>query len=150
MSTTTMNRIFSRCNVIMCMSCGVEADKLIGDEQVRALGDALKTNTTLTELWLLSEQKRERLQGSTAREQDKLDCMRFWKACNFGVEGARALGDALKTNTGLIKLDLQGEHQDHNEAQSQLNSWQNGVLETSGLVMKERVRWVMRSRQAQL
>ena len=35
----------------------------------------------------------------------------------IGVEGARALGDALKTNTTLTQLSLHGEQQDHKETQ---------------------------------
>ena len=37
----------------------------------------------------------------------------------IGAEGARGLGDALKTNTTLTKLDLEGEQQGHKETQQE-------------------------------
>ena len=70
----------------------------------------------------------------------------------IGVEGARALGDALKKNTTLTKLWLNGKQQDHNEAQqeSKASTMACGVAgQATGLVMKERVHWAMPSRQAQ-
>ena len=35
----------------------------------------------------------------------------------IGDEGARGLGEALKTNTTLAELDLSGEPQDHKKTQ---------------------------------
>ena len=46
-----------------------------------------------------------------------------WTENKIGAEGARVLGDALKTNTTLTELDLGGEQQDelttHSQAQAQ-------------------------------
>ena len=60
----------------------------------------------------------------------------------IGGEGARGLGDALKTNTTLTELRLGGEQQDHNEAQQESKastSARGGTGQATGLVMKERV-----------
>ena len=70
----------------------------------------------------------------------------------IGDEGACALGDALKTNTTLTALDLQGEQQDHKETrqESKASTMARGVTEqTTRSVMNERVHWVMHSKQTQ-
>ena len=79
----------------------------ITGEGARGLGDALKTNTTLTELGLGCEQQDHM---ETQREQDKRHgswC--DWAGNGIGAEDVCGLGDALKTNTTLTKLDLRGE-----------------------------------------
>ena len=59
------------------------------------------------------------------------------------------LGDGLKTNTTLTQLDLGREQQDHKETQPEQGkhngTWSN--WKPTGFVMKERVHWVMHSRQ---
>ena len=40
-----------------------------------------------------------------------------WADNEIGGEGARVLGDALKTNTTLTQMDLSGVQQDHKETQ---------------------------------
>ena len=54
-----------------------------------------------------------------AQQESKVNKWRVvWLAGNrIGDEGARALGDALKTNTTLTVLDLHGGQQDHKETQ---------------------------------
>ena len=54
-----------------------------------------------------------------------------WAVNEIGDEGARGLGDALKTNTTLTKLDLQREQQDHKQTQreSQANTMARGGRE---------------------
>ena len=42
-----------------------------------------------------------------------------WAGNRVGVEGARGLGDALKTNTTLTQLNLRCEQQDHKETQEE-------------------------------
>ena len=82
------------------------------------LGDALKTNTTLTELWLDGKQQdhketqQESKASTTARGVN-------WAGNWITVEGARALGDALKTNTTLAVLGLWCEQQDHKQTQQE-------------------------------
>ena len=51
----------------------------IGDEGAKAIGEALKENTSLTEIFL-------------------------WN--NIGDEGGKAIGEALKVNTSLTMIDL--------------------------------------------
>ena len=73
-----------------------------------------------------------------------------WLAVNeIGDEGARALGDALKTNTTLTVLELNGEQQDHKETQreSKASTMARGVTgQATGLVMEERVDWATHSK----
>ena len=86
----------------------------MGVEGARGLGEALKTNTTLTILDLGSEQQDHK---EAQQEQGKHNGMGDWSVNKIGAEGACGLGDALKTNTTLTMLDLSGEQQDHKEAQ---------------------------------
>ena len=68
----------------------------------------------------------------------------------IGAEGARGLGDALKTNTTLTKLKLTGGQQDHKETQqeSKESTMARGVTgQATVLVMKEHVHWAMHPRQ---
>ena len=125
-------------------------DNGIGDEGASALGDALKTNATLTKLSLRCEQQDHK---ETQQEQGKHNGTWCDRAGNeIGVEGARGLGDALMTNTTLTWLDLGGEQQDYKQTQqeSKTNAMARGVPgQTTGLVLKERVDCVMHSRQTQ-
>ena len=70
-----------------------------------------------------------------------------WLAANkIGDEGARGLGDGLKTNTTLAQLDLRSEQQDHKETlkKSKANTTARGVTgQATGSVMKERVDWCL-------
>ena len=54
----------------------------IGDEGGKAIGEALKVNTSLTKIELYNN--------------------------NIGDEGAKAIGEALKVNTSLTEIDLYG------------------------------------------
>ena len=75
-----------------------------------------------------------------------------WLAVNGnGEEGARVLSDALKTSTSPAVLVLSGEQQDHKETQQESKTAiARGVTgQTTTLVLKERVQWVMYSRQTQ-
>ena len=96
------------------------SDNGIGEEGARALGDALKTNTTLTEMVLICEQQDHK---QTQQEQGRHNgTWSDWTDNRIGDEGARALGGALKTNTTLTKLNMEGEQQDelttHSQAQA--------------------------------
>ena len=52
----------------------------------------------------------------TQQEQGKLNgTLSGWAGNRIGDEGARVLGDALKTNTTLTQLELNSEQQDHKE-----------------------------------
>ena len=54
----------------------------IGDEGAKAIGEALKVDTSLTSMYLLHN--------------------------NIGDEGGKAIGEALKVNTSLTKINLYG------------------------------------------
>ena len=101
-------------------------------------------------LYLWSEQQGH---NETQREQDKHNgTWSGWAVNRVGDEGARGLGDALKTNTTLTTLNLQGEQQDRKETQqeSSASTMARGVTgQTTELVLEERVDWVMHSRQTQ-
>ena len=89
------------------------ADNRIGDEGARALGDALKTNTTLIELDLRCEQHHKKAQQGCKAHNGT------WRGADneIGDEGTCTLGDALKTNTTLARLSLSSEQQGQKEAQ---------------------------------
>ena len=66
-----------------------------------------------------------------------------WAGNGISVEGARGLGDALKTNTTLTVLWLGGEQQDHNETQqeSKASTMTRGVAgQTTGWEAKAKRR----------
>ena len=80
-------------------------DDEIDDEGARALSEALKTNTTLTEL---------KLHGVQGRWLNFRQCQQQHQETEneIGVEGAEALSEALKTNTTLQSLDLYCEQEE--------------------------------------
>ena len=81
----------------------------IGAEGARALSDALKTNTTLQSLNLGGEQEESEEDGWIA----DIVYNKHQKADNgVGAEGARALSEALKTNTTLQSLNLACEQEE--------------------------------------
>ena len=86
----------------------------IGVGGARALGDALKTNTTLTQLDLNSEQQDHKEAQRGKYNGTWCD----WADNEIGDEGACGLGDALKTNTTMTELDLRCEQQDELTAHS--------------------------------
>ena len=86
-----------------------QADNRIGAEGARALSEALKTNTTLQSLYLDGEQEKSEEDGRIA---DIANNQHQQTANNIGDEGARALSDALKVNTTLHTLDLEGEEEE--------------------------------------
>ena len=76
-------------------------DNHIGNEGGKAIGEGLKTNTSLTEIYL---------------ENTNSDSHFFYKMIyllvklfvgdGIGDEGAKALGEGLKTNTTLTQINL--------------------------------------------
>ena len=83
-----------------------QAGNEIGAEGARALSEALKTNTTLQSLNLGCEQEESEEDGWIA---DIANNKHQQAGNGIGAEGARALSEALKTNTTLKSLDLYGE-----------------------------------------
>ena len=77
------------------------------DTGVESLSEALKSNTTLTELNLCGEDKRK------ARKWNPLTIRSSWSHLSteteIGDTGATSLSESLKSNTTLTKLYLSGE-----------------------------------------
>ena len=86
----------------------------IGVEGAKAIGDALKTNTSLTQLDLsLTHNTNE----TTPHHITSHHLILSSTGNNIEPEGAKAIGEALKANTSLTKLDLGLTH-NINEAKS--------------------------------
>ena len=66
------------------------------------ISEALKTNNTLTELYL----SRDNESSNNIKLLTKLRIR--WIDDKIGVDGARMISEALKSNTKLIKLYLDG------------------------------------------
>ena len=81
-------------------------DNRIGKEGARALSKALEANTTLQSLDLFCEQEESVVDGWIA---DIANNQHQQAVNDIGAEGARALSEALKTNTTLQSLNLRGE-----------------------------------------
>ena len=84
----------------------------IGDIGAKSLSDALKTNTTLIGLNLSCEHKRkEKKKTQIGTINNSLSSVFIQSSDNeLGDTGATSLIDALKSNTTLTQLDLEGEH----------------------------------------
>ena len=78
-------------------------DTGIGDEGVKTICEALKSNTSLKGLYLtMAQQQRFSFPHSQITGNE------------IGAEGCKAIGEALKSNTSLTKLDLEmTQHQQH-------------------------------------
>ena len=76
----------------------------MGGEATRALSEALRVNTTLTELDLGCEQQSSNDNQCIVNFNDISDN-------KIGGEGTHALSEALKVNTALTTLSLAGEQQ---------------------------------------
>ena len=81
----------------------------IGETGATSLSDALKSNTTLTQLDLSREDKRNNTNG--IHQQSTLSILNKSTENRIGEAGATSLSDALKSNTTLTKLDLRSENQ---------------------------------------
>ena len=84
-------------------------DNKIGDPGAKSLSDALKSNTTLTELNLRSGHKRNNTQ-MTLVNNPLFSISIKSTVNNIGETGATSLSDALKSNTTLTELNLNSEH----------------------------------------
>ena len=69
----------------------------VGDDGAKLIGEALKTNTTLTRLYLRKKHK----------QRENIDLLFCLSRSGIRREGAEAIGEALKTNTTLVKLNLE-------------------------------------------
>ena len=85
----------------------------IGDTGATSLSDALKSNTTLTQLDIKSEDKRNNTY-ITFINQSTLSILTQSTDNIIGDKGAASLIGALKSNTSFTKLDLSGEDKRNN------------------------------------
>ena len=81
-------------------------DNNIGDEGVKTLGEALRINTSLTRLYLNSD---EEIRDKIWHERTKVMIQWEWKENNIGPEGVKSLSESLKINTTLTELNLNGD-----------------------------------------
>ena len=88
----------------------------IGDAGATSLSEALKSNTTLTELDLRCEDKRKK---THKRHPSTIHSSLFITSTdnNIGATGASSLSEALKSNTTLTKLNLGSERQKKEDTQ---------------------------------
>ena len=73
------------------------------------MSESLKSNTTLTELNLESEDKRKETQ-KTSTNNSLYSFLFASTGNNIGDTGATSMSESLKSNTTLTKLDLSGEY----------------------------------------
>lgn len=72
-----------------------------------AFSEVLKTNTSLTSLNIMSEEKK----GNTEEKENKMIIDGWLTGNGIGDEGAKAISEMLKMNTALTHLDLQSENE---------------------------------------
>ena len=88
-------------------------DNRIGESGTTSLSDALKSNTTLTELYMSGEDTRNNAQMTSINNQ-LFSILIKYTVSMFGDKGATSLSEALKSNTTLEKLDLSREDKRNN------------------------------------
>ena len=82
-------------------------DNNIGIEGAQSIGEALKTNTSLTSLNLGCEKTEKTGEKEKRHKHDQIKSPHTTiTGNNIGVEGAQSIGEALKTNTSLTSLNL--------------------------------------------
>ena len=79
--------------------------------------EALKVNTTITELNLESE-KEENMEKEKINEERST-------GNNFGDEGAKSMSEALKSNTTLTSLNLESEEEREREREREKREMMN-------------------------
>ena len=96
-------------------------DNNIGDPGAKSMSDALKSNTTLTELNLRSGHKRNNTQMTLVN--NPLFSISIKSTVNkIGDTGATSLSDALKSNTTLTELDLWGKNKRNNTQMTSIDN----------------------------
>ena len=96
----------------------------IGDTGATSLSEALKSNTTLTQLNLGGEDKRRKTQ-KTLIDNSLFSILITSTGNNIGDTGAASLSESLKSNTTLTELNLDGEDKrkkTHKRYQSAIHS----------------------------
>ena len=80
----------------------------IGETGTTSLSEALKSNTTLTELYLRSEDKRKKTHQRHPSTNHSFSFLFSSTGNKIGDTGAASLSESLKSNTTLTKLNLWG------------------------------------------
>ena len=96
-------------------------ENIIGSAGATSLSDALKANIALTELDLSCEHKRNNTQMASVNNP-LFPILIKPKGNNIGKKGATSLGNALKSNTTLAKLNLGREHKRNNTQMASINN----------------------------
>ena len=95
-------------------------DNEIGDTGATSLSDALKSNTTLTQINLECEDKRNNTQMASIN--NPLFSIHINSTGNgIGETGTTALSEVLKLNTTLTELYLSSEHKRNNTQMASVN-----------------------------
>jgi hypothetical protein len=103
-------RVFCCCEESGRLTCAVQSYNDIGDEGGKALGEALKVNTSVKELYLVSVFVLFLFVFGLrvfccCEESGRLTCAVQWNN-GIGAEGANVFGEALKVNASVQKLNL--------------------------------------------
>ena len=93
----------------------------IGETGATSLSDALKSNTTLTQLSLSCQHERNNTQMASINNP-LFSILIKSTGNNIGETGRASLSDALKSNTTIIKLDLSGEYKTNNTQMTSINN----------------------------
>ena len=126
--TSINNSLFSFLTMI--------TDNKIGETGATSLSEALKSNITLTELNLCGEDNRKKTHKRTSINNSLFSFLTTITANSIGETGATSLSEALKSNTALTKLNLEGDdkkekktHKRHLSINSFISHQQGTTLE---------------------
>ena len=116
------------------MQAKIKAGNGIGAKGACALGEALKVNTTVTELFLESVQLSDKVkQGHSFNTNVKA-------GNRISDEGAYRLSEAMKVNTTLTTLSLLSCVQKQHLFASKASHHQQFTKQATGSVLKDKVR----------
>ena len=93
----------------------------IGDTGATSLSEALKSNTTLTQLDLSREDKRNNTQ-MTSINNPPFSILIKSTVNKIGNTGAASLSEALKSNTTITQLNLSREYKTNNTQMASINN----------------------------
>ena len=105
---TNERRYTKKTSINNSLSLFISTGNKIGNRGATSLSKSLKSNTTLTELYLSCEDKRKK---THKRHQQFILSLIFTFTVNkIRKRGAISLNESLKSNTTLTKLNLGGEN----------------------------------------
>ena len=97
-------------------------DNNIGERGATSLSEVLKSNTTLTQLYLGGEDKRKNTHKRNPSAIDSFLFLFTTTGNHIGDTGAASFSEALKSNTTLTKLDLSGEDERKTHKKTSINN----------------------------